>query len=538
MRKNCKQCLNIFEITDENLRFYQKISPVIGDIRYDFPAPGLCPACRYQRRLLQRNERKLYKRKCVGTGELIVSIFSEDKPMPVYKHEYWWGDSWEAMDYAREVDFGKPFMEQFKDLLHCVPAAALNNARSINCEFTNQSQNNNNCYFITCSNQSEHCFFCMWIQNALNCADCLYLKKGELCYEVINANSCYNVKFSDNATNCSDSWFLKNCIGCKNCFGCVNLRNKEYYFFNEKLSKKEYEEKVAMLGLETNHGIEEMRNKFDEFCLRFPNKFYHGAQIENSNGDYIQEVKNSFYCFNCRYSEDIQYCQDAWEAKNCYDLTETFTNDVCLEVEGSVSDFNCAFCMKIDNSYDCFYSSHCYSCKNCFGCAGLRNKEYCILNKQYTKEEYESLVPRIIESMRADGSWGEHFSPSVSPFAYNETVAQEYFPLTHEEALTKGYKWRATENSTTANREGVIICKVTGRSFKLIPQEIELYKKLRLPAPEIHPDERHRIRMNRRNSRALWQRKCMQCKTNLWTSYAPDSKNIIYCEKCYLESVG
>ena len=56
------------------------------------------------------------------------------------------------MDHGRDVDFEKPFMEQFKELFWSVPAAAVNNARSINCEFTNQSQNNNNCYFLTCSN--------------------------------------------------------------------------------------------------------------------------------------------------------------------------------------------------------------------------------------------------------------------------------------------------------------------------------------------------------------------------------------------------
>jgi hypothetical protein len=37
---------------------------------------------------------------------------------------------------------------------------------------------------------------------------------------------------------------------------------------------------------------------------------------------------------------------------------------------------------------------------NLFGCIGLRGKEYCILNKQYTKEEYEALVPKIIEKMK------------------------------------------------------------------------------------------------------------------------------------------
>jgi hypothetical protein len=76
-------------------------------------------------------------------------------------------------------------------------------------------------------------------------------------------------------------------------------------------------------------------------------------------------------------------------------------------------------------------------CSNCFGCISLRNKSYCILNKQYSKEEYEKLVPQIIEKMQADGERGEFFDPSLSSFGYNETVAQEYFPLTRDEASSR-----------------------------------------------------------------------------------------------------
>jgi len=31
--------------------------------------------------------------------------------------------------------------------------------------------------------------------------------------------------------------------------------------------------------------------------------------------------------------------------------------------------------------------------------------KYCILNKQYSKEEYEELVPKIIEHMQKTGEW-------------------------------------------------------------------------------------------------------------------------------------
>jgi hypothetical protein len=67
----------------------------------------------------------------------------------------------------------------------------------------------------------------------------------------------------------------------------------------------------------------------------------------------------------------------------------------------------------------------------------VRGKEYCILNKQYSKEEYEALVPKIIEHMRTTGERGEFFDPSLSAFGYNETAAQDYFSLSRDAALAR-----------------------------------------------------------------------------------------------------
>jgi len=38
-------------------------------------------------------------------------------------------------------------------------------------------------------------------------------------------------------------------------------------------------------------------------------------------------------------------------------------------------------------------------------------------------------VPKIIEHMQKMGEWGEFFPSSLSPFGYNETVAEEYYPI-------------------------------------------------------------------------------------------------------------
>ena len=197
------------------------------------------------------------------------------------------------------------------------------------------------------------------------------------------------------------------------------------------------------------------------------------------------------------------------------------------------------------------------TCNDCFGCVGLKHKQHCILNKQYTKEEYEALVPKIIAEMRADGEWGEFFPVTMSPFAYNETVAQEYFPLTKEEVLNRGWKWRDEVDETPKVAKIIpaeqlpdsiddipddilnwaIECEATKRPYKIIRQELEFYRKMRLPVPHLHPDERHKRRMAMRNPRKLWKRPCMKCGREMETTYAPERKEIVYCESCYLAEV-
>ncbi len=119
--KICKHCSASFDITDKDLEFYQKISPIFNWEKFNIPAPTLCPDCRQQRRFSFRNERKLYKRKCDATWENIISIYSPDKPYKIYNQDFWWSDKWDPMDYGIEFDFNKSFFEQFNNLFKEVP---------------------------------------------------------------------------------------------------------------------------------------------------------------------------------------------------------------------------------------------------------------------------------------------------------------------------------------------------------------------------------------------------------------------------------
>jgi hypothetical protein len=49
--------------------------------------------------------------------------------------------------------------------------------------------------------------------------------------------------------------------------------------------------------------------------------------------------------------------------------------------------------------------------------------------------------------MTTTGEWGEFFPFSLSTFAYNETIAQEYFPHTVESIKIVGGKWSPEEKT-------------------------------------------------------------------------------------------
>ncbi|QQR54685.1 hypothetical protein IPG41_05870 [Candidatus Peregrinibacteria bacterium] len=234
LEKICRVSTKPFIITDEDQAFYAKI---------DVPLPTLCPEERMRRRMIFRNERNLYHRKCDLTGRELISNISPEKPYKVYDQKEWWGDRWDPLSYGKDFDFNRPFFEQFDELLRQVPLPHVVSASDIvemNCVYTNYAGNNKNCYLVFDSDFNEDCLYGNVIKHSRSCVDCSYVLQSELLYQCVDCQNCYNLKYSQDCTNCFDSAFLKNCTGCKNCFGCVNLQQKEFHIFNQAYSKEEY----------------------------------------------------------------------------------------------------------------------------------------------------------------------------------------------------------------------------------------------------------------------------------------------------------
>jgi len=568
--KQCQNCHQNFVIEPEDFQFYKKI---------DVPPPTFCPECRFARRYVWRNERSLYKRKCSVSGhsEEMVSMYSLEKDYTVYDERFWWSDEWNPLDYGIEYDFSKSFFSQFGTLLSRVPLIGLSVTNNVNSPYCNVSAWDKGCYMISASGKNEDTLYSNRVAYTKDSCDVYISDKNQSCGECINCTNCFRTFFSGQSRDCIESRLLFDCVNCQHCFCCVGLRNKSYCIFNRQYSKEEYEEKMREFDFGSFNSFADVRERFHAFSLRFPRRFANVVSCVKTTGDNVKNSKNADFCFDASGVEDGKFFTWVYATmKDSYDigagsgidnerLYECWDTNQCSDVK---------FSGVVYGSHSASYCWNCHGSSNLFGCYGLRNKQYCILNTQYTKEEYEELLPKIkahmmempyVDKKGRIYKYGEFFPTELSPFAYNETIAQEYFPLTKEDALERGYAWRDPDtkgyaptvlsknlpdhirdvpNSITKE---IIQCAHASDSkasacttaFRIIPEELSFYRRMNLPLPRLCPNCRHYGRLAQRNPLKLWHRKCMKegCVNEFETSYAPERPEIVYCESCYQKEV-
>ncbi|MEK7529046.1 MAG: hypothetical protein AAB592_04730, partial [Patescibacteria group bacterium] len=175
----CKQCEKDFLIRDEDREFYKKIK---------VPEPKNCPDCRLIRRFMERNPKTLYYRTCDATGKKILSQYHQGQPFPVYGPELWWSDDWDGLEYGRDLDFKRPFFEQFLELKNATPHLSLFNTVGTieNSDYNNCTAYIKNCYLIAESDYCEDSYYSNLLKKCTSVVDCSVCYEDELCYECID----------------------------------------------------------------------------------------------------------------------------------------------------------------------------------------------------------------------------------------------------------------------------------------------------------------------------------------------------------------
>lgn len=534
-QRQCRACSVRFTITSEDEQFYAKLA---------VPAPTLCPACRLQRRLAWRNERALYARTCGLCARPIVAMFSAEAPFPVYCSDCWWSDKWDPASYGQDFDFSRPFFEQFHELQQRVPKSATLQLNNENSEYNASLAFSKNTYMSPGSYIMEDCYYVRKSQNCKDCINSNALDHCELVATSTNCRSCYSSHHLLNCRNCVDSSYLADCSGCTNCFMCSGLSNKKFNFKNQQLTEADYQKKVAEYRTKPEA---EVLAEFMAFNRTVPKRYQNQLKCEQSNGDYLYDSFQAHDCYDCFDIQNSKYLTECVDVKDSMDLSSHDKEiELCYEIcTGGEKNYNTKFsyCVISANNSDYLYS--CFYLNDSFGCDGFHSRgTNHILNKSYTPEAYAALRTKIIAHMKTTGEYGEYFPIQGSPFAYNESVAQDFFPLTAEQAQACGYVWKEVPDVATTNQSSAALhCTQCTKPYRFIPQEVKRHQQLGVSEPTLCPNCRYLQLLSWKNPRQLWHRQCMcveldhnhsqRCAVEFETTYEPERLERVYCEQCY-----
>jgi len=439
------------------------------------------------------------------------------------------------------------------------------------------------------SNTCENCMYTVFGSKVKDSIDTNNISSSTLLYDVDTGSDCNKVFFGGEVDSSYNSWLLYDCDNVSDCFGCVGLRGKKYHIFNIAYSKDEYMKKLEEMNIGSYGALEQHKKRWRDLMLRVPRRYYSGVQNTQVIGENICHSKNVKYCFKGCSLENVAYSQAlAPGVKDSYDFTNWGINaELVYETVDSGTNLH-----NVKFSYQCVQSSDIYYClismnlKDCFGCTSLRGKQYCILNKQYTKEEYEAILPKILQHMRdvpyidSRGrifTYGEFFPSELSPFAANETALLETANMNKDDILNFGLVWRepkATEYKITLQAldlpdhisqtnetisQEIIECLDCHRAYRVAPVEFAFLKENGIPLPRKCHNCRFKDRATFHNLPRWYQGSCTcngsaslkgvyqnqaehfhgtePCPNTYVTTYSPDRPEVVYCEQCYQQEI-
>ncbi len=358
-------------------------------------------------RLKQRQEKIQDKRKHTPWREFVKEIGSW-YPLVFYKN------SWNISRYPVEKQsvHWKEKNTFFTNLSKLLDNAELPNlfhrGKNENCDYSDVIVNCRNIYLS------------FWV--VTDCENILYsFSVRDYCRNILDSTivwwNCENVYHSSMVYNSSkifyskkifdsnNCWYSQNLVWCNDCYECSNLSYASYCIRNKKYSKEEYQ---LLIKNRKQHW------RFKDIIL----------EKEDTN-NFCDAIENTLFSYNIK---NWRNCILAWCKEGNQDLYDMFawwspfgTHYYWLVSWGWGDHFYCSWSIKWGSKV--FYSYFLDECSYCLGCIWLKNKSYCILNKQYTKEERYDKVDEIFTQMEKDWTLGKFFPWSMNPFYFNDTAA-------------------------------------------------------------------------------------------------------------------
>ncbi len=475
---------------------------------------------------------------------------------------------WFQKDFAsegRDLDLDQSFFEQMRSLQLAVPLLADKNVKKPENSVTKFSLGDVNSYFMMFC-RSKNSFYSHWVLDEEDSSEAWNGSSINKCYNVSDSFRLYDCKFVRTSFDCMRSAFLFDCRNCENCFGATNKRNRKYLWWNEQLTKEEWERRMCEVDLSCRSQQTVYKDQFRhmmETQAIWPENF--NEQAEGCTGEYLTRCTRLHSCFGCL--EGVEDCfwvnygsENARDSAFCSGL---FTSQECFYST------NPARCSQMRYTYNCQmsqnleYSMQCIECEDCFGCVGLYRKKFHIFNKLFAEEAYWQKLDEIKTALLNRGEYGEFFPLSMSPGYFPDSGAPIYFAAPPEigweklgalkfEPEDEGAMGPELSSVTNLKRldeipdcvdalnettwtNAPIYDEVMHRRFAMIRPEIQFYKNNRLAPPARHFVGRINDLLRESNTGKFETTACTRCAKEITVGANqtyPGRK--IFCRSCYL----
>lgn len=533
-----------WEMTEEELKWMRKFS---------VPPSDLHPMVR--RRWLNGFNLgvEMWRNKDMLTGESILSYVHPDNPIPVVKDKSWFEQDWskEAID----LDTSKPFFDQMRELVFKVPVPALRSynppINSVGASFISVEDS----FMVFAGVKDTKRSGYGWLLNDIeNCQDLFSAYSSRYSFSINHCERLHNCRVALQSFDCLNSSFLFDCRNCEDCFGGFNLRNRKFVFWGEQLTEEEYRKRVAEIDLTSHKTFSEQKDRYINYLAKeaiWPENF--NVQTEDCTGDYIVKSVRCHDGHTLKDAKDLYQCQ--LSHSNCEQsaYTSGFANSSDMYMcAGITNSSDCKFCSSSSACQNSEYLFSCRDCESCFGCVGLRNKKFCILNKQYTEEEYWKKVDEIKTSMVEYGTMlPADFSPAGFEFASDiffdypkkelEALKAPHFdPNVGSVQDTAGMMDPESLPDRLEDCEEFVgkplLDKELNRAFAVRKDDYAFYKKLGLPFPRRHYIDRLKKLARLASTFEMTDATCQKCEKEIRVAeHLRFKERKMYCYPCYLE---
>ena len=430
-----------------------------------------------------------------------------DRTWPIVE---WWANFDERRENFIEnwllYNFSLSFFDNCKNLSKITPYACIvSHGLSENSEYSEWTYKSKNAYISSVVYDGENILYSYSVKgNSSDVINSIWIwNNSENIYFSVWVINSTDIFYSKNINNSNEIRFSTNMIWCSECILCNDLINQSYCIQNKQYTKEEY-----------NKMKTEILRKKDMFML-----YYKKCLVSKQNlvfSTNCEDVQHTMFVNQLKNSNNCLFIWGTWSIQeSVYDTIGSANASDLYGNSGSWTWDNLYCNVDSGGGSHLFYCLHCSFCSFCLGCIWLKNKSFCILNKQYTKEERFEKANEIFAQMDKEGTLWKFFPPSMNPFYFNDTAAyliddtftkeevtaQWYLRREEEikvdvpawaEVITTNqlneYQWFNANGQREINPEILkkVIKDEKWNYYRIVPMELEFLQKYGLPLPEIH----------------------------------------------------